>query len=204
VGFVWFLTVVLVAPVLIVFQWLMPTIFHIWTRGKMPFNPVLFGLFSITLLVFSVARPSVAVLQGNNLLKVQLWISIIVSTIAVGGIALLTAAFGVSGAASALLLAELVGTVLSISFASKWLTENRIGFPWRLFAVTLISIGVATVAIFSMIYAPRAVPLILVVSVSFSCLVAIAFIRQLPAVALLRVRALVSRLSLSGPRTGAT
>jgi O-antigen/teichoic acid export membrane protein len=204
VGFVWFLTVVLVAPVLIVFQWLMPTIFHIWTRGKMPFNPVLFGLFSISLLVFSVARPSVAVLQGNNLLKVQLWISIIVSTIAVGGIALLTAAFGVSGAASALLLAELVGTVLSISFASKWLTENRIGFPWRLFAVTLISIGIATVAIFSMIYAPRAVPLILVVSVGFSCLVAMAFIRQLPAVALLRVRALVSRLSLSGPRTGAT
>lgn len=198
VGFVWFFTVILLAPLLILFQCLMPIIFHIWTRGKIAFNPMLFGLFSIALLVFSVARPSVAVLQGNNLLRVQLWISILVSAIAVGGIVLLTSTFGVSGAATALLVAELAGTVLAIRFAWKWLTENNIGFPWRLFSVTLCSIAITTVAIFAMIYLPEAILPIVVSSLTLSSITAVAFLRQLPPVAARRMRSFLMRLRLVG------
>jgi O-antigen/teichoic acid export membrane protein len=198
VGFVWFFTVILLAPILIIFQCLMPAVFHIWTRGKIAFNPMLFGLFSISLLVFSLARPSVAVLQGNNLLKVQLWISILVSVIAVGGILLLTSAFGVSGAATALLFAELAGTVLAIRFAWIWLTENKIGFPWRLFAVSLCSIGVTTVAIFAMIYLPRAILPIAGLSLTLCLVTALAFLRQLPPVAAHRMRSFLTRLPLFG------
>jgi O-antigen/teichoic acid export membrane protein len=198
VGFVWFFTVILLAPILIIFQCLMPTIFHIWTRGKIAFNPMLFGLFSISLLVFSIARPSVAVLQGNNLLKVQLWISILVSAIAVGGIILLTSTFGVSGAATALLFAELAGTILAIRFAWIWLNENKIGFPWRLFAVTLCSIAVTAVAIFAMIYLPGAILPIVGLSLSLCFVTVLAFLRQLPPVAVHRMRSLLMRLPLVG------
>jgi O-antigen/teichoic acid export membrane protein len=198
VGFVWFFTVILLAPTLIVFQCLMPIIFHIWTRGKIVFNPMLFGLFSISLLVFSIARPSVAVLQGNNLLKVQLWISILVSAIAVGGIVILTPTFGVSGAATALLLAELAGTVFSIRFAWLWLNENNIGFPWRLFVVTSCSSLLATVAIFAMIYLPKAILPIAGFSLALCSVAALLFIRQLPPVAVRRMRSVFMWLPFVG------
>lgn len=190
VGFIWFSTVLLLAPVLVIFQWLMPMIFHIWTRGKIEFDPALFGLFSIALLIFSIARPAVAVLQGNNLLKVQLWISILVSLIAVCGILSITHAFGLVGAAMALLLAELAGTVLAVYFAAKWLDENGLQYPWQLFGMALTSIGVTTAAILLMLYVPGATLPTMAASVAASALLALAFLRRLPEVAVTRMRGL--------------
>src|SRR5258708_4128113 len=66
VGFVWFFAVILLSPLMIAFQWIMPFVFHAWTRGKIAFNPVLFGLFSIALLVFSLARPPLSVLRSRS------------------------------------------------------------------------------------------------------------------------------------------
>jgi O-antigen/teichoic acid export membrane protein len=193
IGFVWALAVVALAPVLIVFQWLMPVIFHYWTRGKIGFDPALFGLFSISLLIFALARPLIAILQGNNLLKVQLYISIGNSVIAVAGILLFTRGFGVAGAATALLVAELVATALSGFFAKRWLDRNGIRFPWALLYVALTSIGVAAIAIALLVVYPREVPRIVLVSMIVNGGLAVAYFRRLPPLAIAKMRGIVRR-----------
>ena len=193
VGFVWFFAVILLSPLMIVFQWIMPFVFHAWTRGKIAFNPLLFGLFSIALLLFSLARPPVAVLQGNNLLRVQLLMSIAVSVVAVGGILLFTAPFGVVGAAASLLLAELLGTVIAVWYARQWLESSGIGFPWALFNVAVASIVVASGTITLMVYLPQAALSIFIVSMVCNAVLGIAFGRRLPPLALQKMRGIFAR-----------
>jgi O-antigen/teichoic acid export membrane protein len=193
IGFVWALAVVGLAPVLTVFQWLMPYIFHFWTRGKIGFNPALFGLFSVSLLIFALARPLIAILQGNNLLKVQLFISIGNSLIAVVGILLLSNAFGVSGAATALLVAELVATLLSAWFAKRWLDANQIRFPWALFYLAITSIIVAALAILSMVALPQYIELIVGASMVVNGVIATVYFFQLPALAVDKMRGIFRR-----------
>jgi O-antigen/teichoic acid export membrane protein len=194
VGFVWFFAVILLAPILIAFQWIMPFVFHAWTRGKIAFDPALFGLFSLTLLVFSVARPSAAVLQGNNLLRLQLGISIAVSLIAIAGIFALTPLFGIDGAAGALLLAEAAGTMLAVWFGWRWLTDHGISFPWRLFAVALTSIAIAAAAIFAIVSWPRSMLLIIGIALVANLAVGAVFLRELPKIAVEKIRGLIRRL----------
>jgi O-antigen/teichoic acid export membrane protein len=196
IGFVWFLAVILLSPVLIAFQLIMPFVYHTWTRGKLAYDPALFGLFSITLLIFSISRPPMAVLQGNNLLKVQLYLSIFVSAVAVGGILLFSAKFGVLGAATCLLVAELSSTMLAVWFAWKWLEKSGIGFPWRLFRVSAGSIGVAAATIAAMCLYPGSMLAIVLISAVLNLLVCIMFFRRLPPFAIDRLRAIVRRVSI--------
>jgi O-antigen/teichoic acid export membrane protein len=193
IGFVWALAVVTLAPVLIVFQWMMPVVYHYWTRGKLGFNPMLFGLFSISLLIFALARPLIAILQGNNLLKVQLYISIGNSVIAVAGILIFSGFFGVSGAATALLIAELGATILSAYFAKRWLDRNDIEFPWALLRVALASIAVAAVCILSMAAFQRQITMILTIALVANCVLAVVYYRKLPPLAVARVQAMFRR-----------
>jgi hypothetical protein len=168
-------------------------VFHVWTRGKIAYDPVLFGLFSITLLIFSIARPPMAVLQGNNLLKIQLYLSILVSGVAVGGILLFSARFGVRGAALCLLVAELLGTVLAVWHAWKWLEANGLEFPWRLFAVSTGSIVIASLTIASMSLFPGAILAIMPVSAVLNLLICCLFFRLLPPFAIAKVRGIFKR-----------
>jgi O-antigen/teichoic acid export membrane protein len=193
IGFVWALAVVTLAPVLIIFQWIMPVVYHYWTRGKLGFNPMLFGLFSISLLIFALARPLIAILQGNNLLKVQLYISIGNSVIAVAGILIFSEFFGVSGAATALLIAELGATILSAYFAKRWLDRNHIEFPWALLRVALASITVAAVCILCMVEFQRQITLILAIALIANCFVAFVYYRNLPPLAVAKVHAMFRR-----------
>jgi O-antigen/teichoic acid export membrane protein len=193
IGFVWFFAVVLLAPLLVALQWITPRIYVVWTRGKITYDPALFALFSATLLLFALARPPLAVLQGNNLLKVQLGISVSVSVIALAGILLFTRSFGTHGAAVSLLLAELVGTTLSVAYGVRWLHRNEIGFPWRLFLITLLAMLVADVAIYFMVWLPAAQLYILMLSLAAGGLIAGLFIRALPAAALARVSRFLPR-----------
>ncbi len=192
-GFVWLFAVIALAPLLIVFQWIMPVVFHYWTRGKIAFNPAVFGLFSISLLIFAVARPLLAVLQGNNLLKIQLHISIANSIVAVAGIMLFSRILGMAGAATSLLLAELLATILTTVYARRWLEQNGISFPRTLFHVTLSSIGVSALSILLMIGFPQTRTLELILSIVANIFIAIAYVRALPDLALNRVRGMIRR-----------
>lgn len=193
IGFVWLFAVVLLAPLLIVFQWLMPYVFQFWTRGKIGFNPALFGIFSVSLLIFALARPLIAILQGNNLLKVQLYISIGNSLIAVAGILLLSASLGVLGAASALLGAELAATALSAFYAHRWMKDHDLGFPWGLMYISMVSIAVASSAIVLMVSVPDRMWSILAASLAVNGIILYFYFHELPTLATDRVRRMFLR-----------
>lgn len=193
IGFVWFLAVVLLAPVMVAFQWIMPAVYTAWTRGKLTYDPALFALFSATLLFFALARPPLAVLQGNNLLRVQLAISVSISVIALTGIFMLTTALGTHGAALSLLVAELAGTALAVWYASKWMDRNGIGFPWPLFLVALMSIAVGDFSMLLMVWLPGAKLYVLLLSALVSAIIAALFVRKLPAMAVQRMTKLLPR-----------
>jgi O-antigen/teichoic acid export membrane protein len=179
-GVVWFLAVALLAPVLMVLQWIMPAIFRAWTRGKVPYSPALFGLFSISVLLFSLARPLAAVLQGYNLLRAQLLIAILMGALAVSGILALTPAYGVLGAGASMLLSEMAGTALTVWFAGQWLQHHGIAFPSRLFAYSLASIAVAAIAIALNVWLPQGGAALLCLCLIASCALCVALLRQLP------------------------
>ena len=195
IGFVWLFAVVLLAPILIGFQWIMPTIYTAWTRGKIAYDPALFALFSAGLLLFALARPPLAVLQGNNLLKVQLGIAMGISSIALGGIVLVTPHFGTRGAAASLLLAELIGTALAVWYAARWLDRNGLGFPWTLFVVSLLSMGMADVAITLMVWLPQRRLYVLLPSLAVSILIVYLFVKKSPPTAVARMSRLFPRLT---------
>ena len=198
IGFVWLFAVVLLAPVLVAFQWVMPTVYAEWTRGKITYDPALFALFSATLLLFALARPPLAVLQGNNLLKVQLGISITVSIIALGGILLMSTPFGTRGAAASLLVAELIGTVLAVWYSAKWPRPGtRIGFPWNLFLVSVLAMVLGDAAITLMVWLPEWRLFILVPSLVVSALVVGLFVKKAPPMAVARISRFFPRLSSS-------
>ena len=195
IGFVWLFAVVLLAPVLVAFQWVMPVVYAEWTRGKITYDPALFALFSATLLLFALARPPLAVLQGNNLLKVQLGISISVSMIALGGILVMSTPFGTRGAAASLLVAELIGTVLAVWYSAKWLNANAIGFPRTLFGVSVLAMVLGDIAIALMVLLPQWRLWVLVPSLVSSALVVGLFVRKSPPAAVARMSKLFPRLS---------
>ena len=194
IGFVWFFAVVLLAPVMVGLQWITPKIYTAWTRSKITYDPALFGLFSAALLLFALSRPPLAILQGNNLLKIQLGISISASVIALTGILLFTSSFGTHGAALSLLVAELTGTALAVSYGARWLDRNDLGFPWLLFLLALLSMASADVAIYLMVRLPDAQLYILLLSLAAAGVIAGLFIRALPAPALVRLSRFLPRL----------
>jgi O-antigen/teichoic acid export membrane protein len=187
-GFVWLLSVIMLAPCMVLFQWIMPKIFVFWTRGKIGYDPGLFALFSMALLIFAIARPAAAILQGNNLLRKQVVISFIIGVIGVGGVVLLASTFGIKGAGFSLLLAEVVSTILNVFSAQKWLRSNGLLWPWELFNVTLASIILSSIAITMIVILPSYSVLILMISTILNSLILIPFVRYLPDVAIVMMK----------------
>jgi hypothetical protein len=113
--------------------------------------------------------------------------------VAVGGILIFTAPFGVVGAAASLLLAELLGTVIAVWYARQWLERSGIGFPWALFNVAIASIVLASVTIALMVYLPQATLPIFGVSIVANVVLGLAFVRRLPPLALQKMRGIFTR-----------
>lgn len=195
IGFILFSTVILLAPVLVFLQLIMPEIFLLWTRGKIDFDATLFGLFSISLLFYALARPAFAVINGNNLLKIQLAISVSVGVTAIGGVLLLSQVFGIRGAAFALLLSEIMGCVMALYSAIKWLQTNRMLWPWSLFNLAILSILIAGTSILLISVFPSGRLEILVWSSILCALVGVFFIRKLPKLALMKLQGMALRFS---------
>ena len=111
---VWLMLCAVLSPAIVVVQWLAPALFPLWTHGKIAFDPWLFGMLSLGVAVLALAQPAAAVLQGNNILRAQLGISMVATTVAVGGMVWLVPHMGVRGAGLALLAAELTRLFASL------------------------------------------------------------------------------------------
>lgn len=128
-GTIWIVIIALMAPAVVALQTFIEPIFNLWTRGKVDFDPVLFAILSLSVLVYAIAQPAIAIVTGNNLLKVQLKISAIAAIVVIAGMVALVPHIGLMGAGAVLLAAEIVTTIGYIITAKKWLQQNGLMWP---------------------------------------------------------------------------
>lgn len=126
---VWLVVVGLMTPAVVVLQLAAPHLFPLWTRGHIVFDPTLFAIFSLSVLVFASAQPAMAVLQGNNVLRPQLALSALTGGTTVLGVFLSVPVFGIRGAAVSLLTAEVISATGYQIMARIWLRENGMVWP---------------------------------------------------------------------------
>lgn len=138
-GTIWFVMIVF-APLVVLLQLFIEPLFLIWTRGAISFNPLLFALLSLGVLVYGLAQPATSVVRGNNLLKSQLIITAIAALVVVGTMTLVVPLVGILGAAIALLIAELFSLVGYVYVANKWFETKHMKWPAQPFKIASTSI----------------------------------------------------------------
>lgn len=153
-GTVWVITIAMLTPALICLQAFVAPLYTTWTRGQIPFDPWLFAILSLSVLSYAAAQPAMAVVRGNNLLTPQLTISAGCAALVLLGISLLVPWIGISGAGISLLLAELMANIAYGKIAKKWLYQNGLVWPKQAAALTTAAIGIAAVAMTTMILFP--------------------------------------------------
>lgn len=150
-GTVWIVTVMFLAPAVVGLQSFVEPLYTTWTRGQITFDPWLFAILSLSVLVYATAQPAISVVRGNNLLKPQITISAICAVITLTGIYLLVPILGILGAGISLLTAEITANIAYRSIAKRWLAQNGLLWPKQSFLITVTSVWIAAAAMSSMI-----------------------------------------------------
>ena len=180
---IWLVLCVVLVPAVLIIQFIAPILFPIWTQGKIDFNPLLFSLLSLGVLVSALAQPPIAVVNGNNLVLQQFIISVISTSTTVGGIYLMVPRMGITGAALALLLGEIITLASYVYVAKKWLVKAEMRWPNSAFANASLSIVVAAFGMGSMIYFPNYGDYCLILALTAQLLVIAAYWSKLPYIA---------------------
>ena len=202
-GLVWLVVAALLVPGVVAVQLIAPDLFPLWTRGKIAFDAVLFAMLSIGVLIFALAQPPMAVVQGHNLLRPQLVLSFLAAVVSVGGIVLLVPAMGVRGAALALLAGEVVGLIGYIRVAKFWLQAHAMSWPQAAFRRVLLSVAVASGGLLALAEKPGARWEIAAITLFFAALAGIWYWRSFPQMARDRTALiLASRLPFVGRLLG--
>ncbi|WP_370623811.1 polysaccharide biosynthesis C-terminal domain-containing protein [Polynucleobacter sp. P1-05-14] len=129
----------------VVIQFIAPTLFPIWTHNKIDFDSWTFGALSLSVLVLAISQPAVAIIQGKNSVRAQFLVSLIGTLIAIAGMYILIPIYGIRSAACSLLAAELICLSLNVFWAKQLLKKNGLEWPWRSFR-TLVASILATAA----------------------------------------------------------
>ncbi len=195
-GTVWIVVVALMAPAVVVLQAFIEPLFSLWTQGLIEFDPILFALLSLSVLVYAVVQPAMAVVLGNNLIRQQLVLSVLAAITVIGGIIVLVPVAGILGAGVALLVGELVASTGYKIAATQWLKQNSLIWPKRMFQTALSSVAIAGVSMFGMILFPAMKWLILGATLLLFLLNLWRFWSALPAVLTQRLMGILSRLPL--------
>lgn len=164
---VWVVVIALMGPAVVTLQVIVAPLFSLWTQGQIEFDPTLFAILSLTVLVYALAQPAMAVVVGNNLMKPQLLLSIVAAVVVIGGIVALVPLIGISGAGVALLAAEIIASTGYVFFSRKWMRRETLRWPSRSFAITAMSVVIVAVSMGSMILFPDAKWLIFVITIFF-------------------------------------
>ncbi|MBC7620509.1 MAG: polysaccharide biosynthesis C-terminal domain-containing protein [Candidatus Saccharibacteria bacterium] len=180
---VWLVLCAALSPGVLVVQCLAPTIFRAWTHGKIEYDPLLFATLSLGVLINALAIPALAVLQGNNLLRPQLFISVIAAVITITGMIMLVPVTGILGAALALLMAEMVCLGTALYIAATWLNRNSMRWPFRAFVTATTSVVVAAMGMAAIAIFPEVNMYLLSVSLLAELAVLVIYWRELPAIA---------------------
>jgi O-antigen/teichoic acid export membrane protein len=161
---IWIVVVALMAPAVVVLQIFMEPFYTFWTQGKILFDPLLFALLSLGVLVYAVVQPAMAVVIGNNLTKTQLALTGIAAVVTLVFLGVLVPIIGIVGAAIALLVAEIVAAIGYKIYAKRWLRDNQLKWPSRAFNLSIVSVCISAASLAGLVWANQYKWLILGVS----------------------------------------
>jgi len=179
-AFLWLTLVFLLGAALVVLQALAPTLFELWTHGKLPFDAPVFAGFSTALLLFAIARPADAILLGQNRLRTQLALAAFAALATVLGVLALDGRAGLLGIAAVLVGVELVLMALTVRRASAWLREQGLAWPSALFRFALAQVLVCAAAMAWIATRPGDGALAVSASMASSAVLLAGFVMQLP------------------------
>lgn len=180
---IWLMLCVVLVPAVLVLQYLAPALFPLWTQGKIEFDPALFALLSLAVLVYALVQPAIAVVNGNNLIREQVVISTIATVITVGAIYLLVPLMGVRGAALALLAGEASSLFFYVRVAKKWLAGVAMRWPTLAFVNASLSLVVAAAGMASIIVFQQYAGACLLAALMAQVFIVIGYWAQLPRIA---------------------
>lgn len=151
---IWLVLIIGLAPAILVIQTIAPSLFMMWTKGEIIYDPFLFASLSLGVLVYAWGQPAAAIITGNNLVRIQFMISLVSSVILIAGIYILFSLFGLVGAGIALLAAELVVAVLFQHFARKWLHAQALQWPEKSSNLAFLSVLITATGMLLIILFP--------------------------------------------------
>lgn len=161
---IWIVVVACMAPGVVILQTVVEPLYVFWTQGKITFDPLLFALLSVGVLVYAVVQPAMAVVIGNNLTKTQFALASVAAIIVFGVLIALVPIMGILGAGLALVIAEVVAAIGYKIYAERWLNQNELRWPRRAFYIAVTSVVIAAGALACMIWMPAFKWIILAVS----------------------------------------
>jgi O-antigen/teichoic acid export membrane protein len=180
-SFVWIVLLAVLAPLAVAAQVLAAPLFEAWTRGKVAYDPTLFAIFSVQVLVAALGQPAMAVIQGRNLLRPQVIISLSATAIVLPGTIYLGWNFGITGAATSLLISELF-----VCAAALWLARRVFqlaDMQWPTKQVRIATIAVASYVVMIAAASRSMANKELIITSAFACgiVASILLILSLPA-----------------------
>jgi O-antigen/teichoic acid export membrane protein len=191
---IWIVVVALMAPGVVILQLIMEPFFVFWTQGKILFDPFLFATLSVGVLVYAVIQPAMAVVIGNNLTKLQLWLSAIAALTLFLVLILSVPLIGVIGAAIALLLAEIAAAIGYKIHAKRWLKQNQLLWPRRPFNLAITSVVISALTLIGIIWISEYKWIILTISMLLFAWNFWRFWQVLPAVAIESAKNIISKI----------
>jgi O-antigen/teichoic acid export membrane protein len=163
-GTIWMITVGLLSPAFVCLQVFVGPLFETWTRGNIPFNPWLFAILSLCVLIYAITQPAITVVKGNNLVRQQLLISFITGLMAIIGIIILVPLYGILGAGIALLIAEIMANIAFLYVAKNWLHGNSLRWPIKPYSITVTSVCIAALSMAALVLVPEAKWIVMIIS----------------------------------------
>ncbi len=134
----WGFLTLIVGPLFFALQIVMPFIYPIWTHHVFVYDGSLFFQLSAAVIFYMVGLPGMAICTGHNLLRKQLLISVVSTGLLIGSLIVFLKMFGLSGAATALSIAEISSAALYTYYAYGWLKAHGMAWPTKLFLSILL------------------------------------------------------------------
>ncbi|WP_157618517.1 lipopolysaccharide biosynthesis protein [Spirosoma spitsbergense] len=138
---IWLVVLIILSPAVLVAQTIAPYLFALWTKEQITYDPYLFAILSLSVLVYGFSQPATAIITGNNLLKVQVKVSLVSSLIVILGMLILIPIMGLIGVGISLLVAEVVVAIGFQFYAKKWLMFNEMFWPSKAYFMVFNSLA---------------------------------------------------------------
>ncbi|MEJ7644570.1 MAG: hypothetical protein WKF87_08230 [Chryseolinea sp.] len=195
---IWILLIAIMAPGVVVLQAFVEPLYLLWTQNKVSFNPLLFALLSMGVLVYAAVQPAMAVVIGNNLTKTQLALTGLAAIVVFVVLIISVPLVGIVGAGAALLLAEICAAIGYKIYAKKWLREHGLQWPSRPFQIAMAAVIIAAVSLGALIMLPEFKWILLPASMLLFAVNVMRYWKILPQVAKQSAKAILLRLPVVG------